>query len=71
VHARATGHPVVGDVKYSTPQQQARAAELGVRRMCLHAEELVVVRHGRKLKLQAPIPEDFALAWDRLASAGS
>lgn len=70
VHARATGHPVVGDAKYSTPQQQARAAELGVRRLCLHAEELVLVRGDRKLRFSAPMPEDFRLAWQSLASGG-
>jgi 23S rRNA pseudouridine955/2504/2580 synthase len=71
VHARAAGYPVVGDVKYASPQQQARAAELGIRRLCLHAQELVVVRGGRKLRFVAPIPEDFAAAWRALASAGS
>jgi 23S rRNA pseudouridine955/2504/2580 synthase len=68
VHARATGHPVVGDVKYSSPLQQARAAELGIYRLCLHAEELVVVRAGRKLKFEAPVPDDFTAAWTRLRS---
>ncbi|MFU8814091.1 MAG: RluA family pseudouridine synthase [Pseudomonadales bacterium] len=70
VHARASGHAVVGDSKYSTPAQQARAAELGIRRLCLHAEELVVVRGDRKLRFVAPVPDDFLAAWQRLASAG-
>jgi 23S rRNA pseudouridine955/2504/2580 synthase len=71
VHARAAGHPVVGDVKYASPQQQARAAELGIRRLCLHAHELVLMRGGRKLRFVAPLPEDFKAAWGTLSSAGS
>lgn len=71
VHARATGHAVVGDVKYSLPSQQARATELGIYRLCLHAQELVLVRAGRKLKFEAPVPDDFALAWDKLASGAA
>ena len=63
VHACATGHPVVGDVKYSGSSQQREAEVLGIRRLCLHAAELVLVLERRKLRFEAPVPEDFAAAW--------
>ena len=68
VHAMASGHPVVGDVKYAAPFQQALAAERGVHRLCLHASELVLARNGRRLRFEAPLPADFAAAWAALAS---
>lgn len=71
VHAFASGHPVVGDTKYSTPEQQERAQALGIRRLCLHAEELVLTVEGSKRRFEAPVPVDFAAAWQILAqSAG-
>lgn len=66
VHAQASGHPVVGDEKYARPDQQALAAGLGIRRLCLHASELVIVHRGARLRLEAPIPADFEAAWQAL-----
>jgi 23S rRNA pseudouridine955/2504/2580 synthase len=67
VHASASRHPVVGDEKYSSPEQQARARDLGIHRLCLHAERLVLVRAGRKFTVEAPVPADLERAWQRLA----
>lgn len=66
VHASASGHPVVGDAKYARPDQQAAAAALGIHRLCLHAEELVLELDGRRRRFEAPVPEDFQAAWQRL-----
>jgi len=66
VHAQASGHPVVGDEKYAHPDQQQLAHSLGIRRLCLHAAELVIVHHGARLRLAAPVPEDFERAWRAL-----
>lgn len=66
VHARATGNAVVGDVKYSTIEQQSRAESLGIRRLCLHAEVLVMVLDGQRRRFEAPLPSDFSDAWEAL-----
>lgn len=63
VHACASGHPVVGDSKYSTPEQCRRAEALGVTRLCLHAAELVLYLDGQRRRFQAPVPGDFEAAW--------
>lgn len=68
VHAQASGHPVVGDIKYSTPDQQALAESFGIRRLCLHASELVIAHEGARLRFIAPLPEDFERAWGLLAA---
>jgi 23S rRNA pseudouridine955/2504/2580 synthase len=66
VHAKARGHPLIGDEKYAEPEQLALARSLGVRRLCLHAEELVFMHEGRRLRLHAPLPADLASAWAAL-----
>lgn len=69
VHAQASGHPVVGDEKYAGRDQLALAQALGIRRLCLHASELVLLREGRRVRFEAPLPEDFIAAWAALAGA--
>lgn len=71
VHAAASGHPVLGDSKYALPATAALADELGIRRLCLHARELVFDHQGKRLRLEAPVPEDFLLAWQALGGEGS
>jgi len=67
VHAQASGHPVVGDEKYATPEQLALAASKGIKRLCLHAETLVFEHAGRRLRLTAELPVDFQEAWALLS----
>jgi 23S rRNA pseudouridine955/2504/2580 synthase len=67
VHAQASGHPVVGDEKYASPEQQALATARGIKRLCLHAETLVFQHGERRLRLSAPLPEDFQVAWTALS----
>jgi 23S rRNA pseudouridine955/2504/2580 synthase len=67
VHAYASGHPVVGDQKYATPEQRAWARAVGIRRLCLHAEELTLTANGQRLRFHAPVPADLTAAWETLA----
>ncbi len=69
VHASASGHPVAGDSKYSSPAQQAAVAAVGVHRLCLHAEALVLILDGRKCRFSAPVPADLEAAWAALSGA--
>ena len=69
VHAQATGHAVVGDEKYASVEQLALARSLGIRRLCLHAAELVFMHEGVKLRIEAPEPDDFLQAWSLLGGA--
>ncbi|MEQ8483566.1 MAG: RluA family pseudouridine synthase [Pseudomonadales bacterium] len=67
VHALAAGHAVVGDQKYASDAQLALARELGVHRLCLHAEALVFEYGGRRRRFEVPVPADFEAAWAALA----
>jgi 23S rRNA pseudouridine955/2504/2580 synthase len=53
VHSQASGHPLT--------------VERGVHRLCLHAAELVVQHHGKRLRVEAPVPADFQSAWQAFA----
>lgn len=68
VHAAASGHPVAGDGKYSSPEQLAAVRDAGVHRLCLHAAELVLTLNGHKRRFSAPLPADLRDAWEVLAS---
>jgi 23S rRNA pseudouridine955/2504/2580 synthase len=67
VHAQASGHPVVGDEKYASDAQLAQARELGIRRLCLHAEALVLHLDGVRRRFEVPPPQDFEAAWRALS----
>lgn len=67
VHCRAAGHPIVGDEKYASDEQLAAARSAGVRRLCLHAARLAVQLPERALEFEAPVPAEFAAAWESLA----
>ncbi len=53
VHLQAIGHPILGDMLYATPEQQARAP-----RLLLHAHQLSLPhpRHGDTVHFQSPCP---------------
>lgn len=66
VHAQASGYPLIGDQKYATDEQLAGAAELGISRLCLHAERVVLPWGGDSLTFTCPVPTDMQQAWRRL-----
>ncbi len=55
VHAASMGHPIVGDRRYGGPSAP---------RLMLHAARLAFVHpaDGRRIELEAPLPEDFLAA---------
>lgn len=59
VHARHAGHPLAGDDKYGDRTAEAPLRELGLKRLCLHAHQLILAWEGRQLTLQAEPPADF------------
>jgi len=67
VHAAASGHPVVGDEKYSAPAQLERVREAGVRRLCLHAASVSLELDGQRRRFEAPVPDELFSAWEALA----
>ena len=60
VHAAASGHPILGDAKYARGGAQAHS------RLFLHATELTFRLQGRRLRLNAPVPGEFAVLRDAL-----
>ena len=79
VHAAASGHPIIGDLKYGNA---AKDAKLTPRRMMLHASSLKTSRSSGgesnqeviRLNLQAPIPDalfELADRYDQDRSIGA
>ncbi|MDE3066568.1 MAG: RluA family pseudouridine synthase [Verrucomicrobiota bacterium] len=70
VHFQFVGHPLVGDDTYGARQNQALTELTGYDppRVMLHARELAFVHpHTQKpMAFEAPLPEDFRLALERL-----
>ncbi|GAA5128600.1 RluA family pseudouridine synthase [Alloalcanivorax gelatiniphagus] len=61
VHAQFGGFPLLGDDKYGSQRGDRKLADLGRRRLCLHARSLAF-RHpesGDRLRVEAPLDEDF------------
>lgn len=61
VHAQLAGHPVLGDGKYSSKEEQALAKQLGLKRLFLHAQ-ILGIRHpesGQMLELLSPMPDEL------------
>jgi len=60
VHAVAAGHALAGDDRYGNHDFNRQMARLGLRRMFLHAAELVLpLADGKSLRFKAPLPEDL------------
>ena len=66
VHAAATGHPLLGEDKYETPESLACSTAARVPRLCLHADSIRLPWRGAELRLEAPLPPLFAEVWRRL-----
>jgi 23S rRNA pseudouridine955/2504/2580 synthase len=68
VHASHLGHPVAGDDKYGDPAANARLrAQVGLKRLFLHAASLEFSLDGEDYALAAPLAPDLAEVLDRLA----
>lgn len=68
VHARAVGHPLAGDERYGDPDFNAAMADLGLRRLFLHAHSLGFrhPRSGEPRSVSAPLPGELATLLERL-----
>jgi len=67
VHAQYEGHPIVGDDKYGEREMNRKGKEYGIKRLFLHAKELVfeVPGHG-EMRFEAPLDSDLANSLKRL-----
>lgn len=64
VHLKAVGHPILCDSLYSPKSPKV----LGFERMALHAFSVVFKGlNGAEHKVEAPLPEDFKQALDKLS----
>ena len=60
VHAALAGHPIAGDAKYGRREFDARARELGSKRLFLHCESMAVdYPAGERCTFVAPLPPDL------------
>ena len=65
VHAQFAGHPLLGDAKYSDDATRAVAAQLGVKRLFLHASQLsIVLPDEGRIRLEAPLDQDLETILD-------
>ena len=66
-HLASIGHPLVGDVKYSTKRASAFDREqLHLRVQLLHAWQLIFTAHGKEYVWKAELPDNFAQVLRRL-----
>ncbi|MEM7016346.1 MAG: 23S rRNA pseudouridine(955/2504/2580) synthase RluC [Pseudomonadota bacterium] len=62
VHTAHTDHPIAGDEKYGDEVFNQQMRERGLKRLFLHAEQVVLPLEGLRqpLKISAPLPADLA-----------
>lgn len=65
VHARHTGHAVVGDTRYGDNGSNTRFRQAGLARLYLHSSELVFDWQGERIAVQAPVDA----AWEESLAA--
>jgi 23S rRNA pseudouridine955/2504/2580 synthase len=70
VHCQLMGHPVAGDPKYGARDANRDAREFGLRRMFLHAAELIFEDPATQVESvgRAPLPHELAEVVRRLAA---
>lgn len=66
VHCRHAGHPILGDSKYSTPEAEKLATDIGLSRLYLHAFSLDFRLDEQRYQLQAPLDDDLEQVLTRL-----
>jgi 23S rRNA pseudouridine955/2504/2580 synthase len=67
VHAAHCGHPVAGDDKYGTREQNEKLRKFGLERMFLHAHQLSFVRKSGPFSITAPLDPVLQKVLTRLA----
>ena len=60
VHCRHVGMPILGEQKYALPESEALTRQLGLERLFLHAAKLSFELDGRRIELEAPLPNELA-----------
>lgn len=71
VQAAAEGHPLAGDERYGDPAFNEAMAELGLRRLFLHASTLSFELFGRPVAVTSALPGPLSDTLARLAPAGN
>lgn len=68
VHAAHIGHPIAGDDKYGDEAFNKRMAELGLKRLFLHASALsfTLPESGQVVSVSAPLGDELRAVLDRL-----
>ena len=66
VHAAHCGHPVAGDKKYGDFANNRKLAQLGLKRIFLHAARVSFVWHEKTLAFDAPLPDTLQKLIDQL-----
>lgn len=67
VHAQHAGHPLLGDPKYSDPRSEALTAELGLKRLFLHARSLTFRLSGvGRVAVQAALDPELEETLNKL-----
>lgn len=67
VHAQFTGHPIVGDTKYTPDEQNQIFRALGLKRLMLHAAGLVVqIDKDETIEVSAPLDEELVAMMDSM-----
>jgi 23S rRNA pseudouridine955/2504/2580 synthase len=59
VHALHAGHTLLGDSKYQSPESEAYARKLQLKRLFLHAESLSFVLNEQRYELHAPLDSEL------------
>ncbi len=61
VHCLHAGHPIAGDGKYGMDADNQSQKQFGLNRLFLHAASIEFdLLDGKRLKVEAPLPEDLA-----------
>lgn len=72
VHALHAGFPLLGDNKYGNRADDAWLAEIGLKRLFLHASEVeLTLPDGQALHVKAPLPGELARVLDYLRNSGA
>lgn len=66
VHLASRGYPIIGDTRYGERSVNRRYAELGIKRLCLHALSIRLPLEERTLAVAAPLPDDLQFACEVL-----